>query len=177
MNRGAQVVGREVVLLLLLAALIPSVTAGAREGPSLPASGLFREHLADYDVELRRPDGRVDSDALVARLKELGVSTHYGLVWHGATDWDDLQLFLPKAAAAGIDVGVYPVPPSESPPQYGSQDSEPFRLDYRRWAEEIARLSLRHVNLTAWVIDDFYANHELFTPAYLREASPGFRPV
>ena len=34
---------------------------------------------------------------------------------------------------------------------------------------EIARLSLQHPNLTAWVIDDFYANHEFFTPAYLRD--------
>jgi len=42
-------------------------------------------------------------------------------------------------------------------------------MDYHRWAAEIARLSLQHANLTAWVIDDFYANHELFTPAYLCE--------
>ena len=106
---------------------------------------------------------------MVTRLKELGVTTYYWLIWHAATDWDDLKLFLPKAAEAGIEVWVYLVPPSESPPKYGSQYSEPFRLDYHRWAEEIARLSLQHPNLTAWVIDDFYANHEFFTPAYLRE--------
>ena len=47
--------------------------------------------------------------------------------------------------------------------------SEPFRLDYGRWAEEIARLSLQHTNLTGWVIDDFYANHEFFTPAAVRD--------
>ena len=129
----------------------------------------FREHLADYDSELRRPDGRVDIDGMVTRLKELGVTTYYWLVWHVPTDWDDLKLFLPKAAAAGIDVWAYLVPPSESPPKYGNQYSEPFRLDYHRWGQEIARLSLQHANLTAWVIDDFYANHEFFTPAYLRE--------
>jgi hypothetical protein len=135
-----------------------------------PASReLFREHLADYNSELRRADGRVDVEAMAARLKELGVTTYYWLIWHAATDWDDLKLFLPKAAQAGIEVWVYLVPPSESPPTYGSQYSEPFRLDYSRWAEEIARLSLKHPNLTAWVIDDFYANREFFTPAYLRE--------
>lgn len=106
---------------------------------------------------------------MVTRLKELGVTTYYWLVWHAPTDWDDLKLFLPKAREAGIEVWVYLVPPSESPPQYGGQYSEPFRLDYPRWAEEIARLSLQHTNLTAWVIDDFFANHKLFTPAYLRE--------
>jgi uncharacterized protein YfiM (DUF2279 family) len=138
--------------------------------PSQPAGReLFRNHIADYDAELRRPDGRVDIDAMVTRLQELGVATYYWLIWHAPTDWDDLKLFLPRAAAVGVDVWVYLVPPSESPPKYGSQYSEPFRLDYYRWAEEIARLSLQHANLTAWVIDDFYANHEFFTPAYLRE--------
>jgi hypothetical protein len=90
-----------------------------------------------------------------------------------------LKLFLPKAAQAGIEVWVYLVPPSESPPKYGSQYSEPFRLDYRRWAEEIAELSLQHRNLTAWVIDDFYANRPFYTPAYLREMqrrSKGINP-
>ena len=70
---------------------------------------------------------------------------------------------------AGIEVWVYWVPPSERPPNYGTRYSEPFRLDYARWGEEIARLSLTHPNLTAWVIGDFYANHAFFTPACLRE--------
>jgi hypothetical protein len=111
----------------------------------------------------------VDGDALLTRLKELHVTTYYWLVWHARTDWDDLKLFLPKAAKANIEVWVYLVPPSESPPKEGDLYSEPFRLDYGRWAEEIARLSLQHSNLTAWVIDDFYANHEFFTPAAVRD--------
>jgi glyoxylase-like metal-dependent hydrolase (beta-lactamase superfamily II) len=136
--------------------------------PAASPSAPSRPHLADYDAEPRRPDGRVDIDMLVTRLKELGVTTYYWLIWHAPTDWEDLKLFLPQAQKAGIDVWVYLVPPSESPPQYGGQYSEPFRLDYPRWAEEIARLSLEHTNLTGWVIDDFYANHPFFTPAYLR---------
>ena len=145
-----------------LAILLLASTLGRAQDRSTP-------HLADYDSELRRPDGRVDTDAMVKRLKDLGVTTYYWLVWHAATDWDDLKVFLPKAAEAGIDVWVYLVPPSESPPKYGTHYSEPFRLDYVRWGEEIARLSLKHPNLTAWVIDDFYANHEFFTPAYLQK--------
>jgi hypothetical protein len=124
--------------------------------------------IADYNAELRRPDGRVDVDLMVARLKELGVNTYFWLIWHAPTDWDDLQIFLPKAAEAGIQVCVYLVPPSESPP-YTKLYSEPFRLDYIRWAEEIAKLSLKHPNLTAWVIDDFYANRQFFTPDYVRK--------
>lgn len=138
--------------------------AGEIFGKPAPLHDVF----ADYDAELRRPDGRVDIDLMVARLKELGINTYFWLIWHAPTDWDDLQLFLPEADKAGIQVFVYLVPPSESPPH--TQDySEPFRLDYHRWAEEIAKLSLKHPNLTAWVIDDFYANHTFFTPDYVRE--------
>ena len=57
--------------------------------------------------------------------------------------------------------------PTESAPLYGTTYPEPFRLDYAKWAEEIARLSLQHNNLTTWVIDDFYVNHALYTPAYV----------
>jgi hypothetical protein len=49
----------------------------------------------------------VDGEALLARLKELHVTTYYWLVWHARTDWDDLKLFLPKAAEANIPVWIY----------------------------------------------------------------------
>jgi hypothetical protein len=111
----------------------------------------------------------VDVDAMARRLKDLGVTTYYWLIAHAATDWDDLKLFLPKAAQAHIQVWAYLVPPSESAPREGTLYPEPFRLDYLRWAEELARLSLQHTSLTGWVIDDFYANHQLYTPAYVRE--------
>ena len=150
--------------IFILPVALAAEPLSSQDRPSVAS----HRHLADYDAELRLPNGRVDTDAMVKRLKELGVTTYYWLIWHAATDWDDLKVFLPKAAKAGIDVWVYLVPPSESPPTEHLY-SEPFRLDYRRWAEEIARLSLQHPNLTAWVIDDFYANHEFFTPAYLRE--------
>ena len=152
--------------LALLCALAAPGFAQDRTPARVPRSPL---HFADYDSEPRLPDGHVDGDALLARLKELSVTTYYWLVWHAATDWDDLKLFLPKAAQANLQVWVYLVPPTESAPKYGTAYPEPFRLDYGRWAEEIARLSLQHTNLTGWVIDDFYANHEFFTPAAVRE--------
>jgi hypothetical protein len=142
----------------------PGATPATRPAVSLPLHGC----LADYDAEPRRPDGHVDTDALLSRLKELGVNTYYWLIWHAPTDWDDLKLFLPKAAEAKLEVWVYLVPPSESPPHVKDY-AEPFRVDYPRWAEEIAKLSRAHANLTAWVIDDFEANRQLFTPAYVRQ--------
>lgn len=123
--------------------------------------------LADYNAEVRGSDGRVDIPVLVRRLSELRVNTYFFLIWHRETDWEDLKLFLPAAQNAGIDTWVYLVPPSESPPIYGTRYSEPFRLDYIRWAEEIALLSLAHPNLKAFVIDDFWANRNVYTPAYV----------
>jgi hypothetical protein len=134
--------------------------------PAADAGTPAKAHLADYDSELRRVDGRVDVDAMVRRLQELGVGTYYWLIWHAPTDWDDLKVFLPKARQVGLEVWVYLVPPSEGSGSAGPP-SQPFGLDFLRWAEEIARLSLEHTNLTGWVIDDFYANHETLSPAYV----------
>jgi hypothetical protein len=155
-------------LLILCAATTPVFPQNKSLVGSRPQStkspSLTRRHFADYSAALELPDGRVDVDAMVKRLKELGVNTYYWLVSPWST-WDDLKLFLPKANKAGIDVWVYLVPPSESPPG----GVPPFRLDYVAWSEGIARLSREHPNLTAWVIDDFYGNRSFFTPAYLRE--------
>jgi hypothetical protein len=150
-------------LLLLVLILSLGITQAQMKLTAAPI------HLADYDAELRRPDGRVDAAHMVQRLKELGATTYYWLIAHAATDWDDLKLFVPEAAKAHIEVWAYLVPPSESAPKYSNLYPEPFRLDYLRWAEEIARLSLEHTTLTAWVIDDFYENHALYTPAYVRD--------
>src|ERR1017187_6852823 len=153
--------------MLVLFCAITGPACAQNQAPARPVHSTL--HFADYDAEPRRADGHVDGDALLNRLKELHVTTYYWLVWHAATDWDDLKLFLPKAAQANIQVWVYLVPPTERAPKYGDLYSEPFRLDYGRWAEEIARLSLQRTNLTTRGSDDFYANHEFFTPAVIRD--------
>ncbi|OGG47075.1 MAG: hypothetical protein A3F84_13955 [Candidatus Handelsmanbacteria bacterium RIFCSPLOWO2_12_FULL_64_10] len=135
--------------------------------------------IADYDGELRRSDGRLDAPLLIQQLKGLKANVYFYLIWHRDTDWEDLKLFLPEARAAGIEVWVYLVPPSESPPRT-TLYSEPFRLDYILWGEEIGKLSVAHPNLTAFVIDDFWANSTFFTPGYVgrmraagRQHNPG----
>src|ERR1039457_1385829 len=137
--------------LVLLCALARPAPAQVRPAEHPVHSPL---HFADYDSEPRLADGHVDSDQLLARLKELHVTTYYWLVWHARTDWGDLKRFLPQAAQANIEIWVYLVQPPESAPKYGDLYCEPFRLDYGRCAEEIARLSLQHTNLTGWVIDE-----------------------
>lgn len=128
--------------------------------------------LGDYDAEPRRPDGHVDCAALLKSLQELHANTYMWLMWHKATDWEDLHEFLPLAREAGISVWAYLVPHSETPasnPRWPY--SEPFRLDYVRWAREIAKLSLEYRNLVGYVIDDFAHNVRpgRFTPDYITE--------
>lgn len=155
-------------LFALVTVAMPAVVRGQSQ-TTRAWPDLFHQRFADYDAELRLANGRVDVNGTLERVKSLGATTYYWLIGHAATDWDDLKLFLPKAAGDGIEVWVYILPPRESPPSpFGSAFSEPFRLDFPRWAEEIARLSLAHPNLTAWVIDDFYLDHAFFTPAYVR---------
>ena len=54
---------------------------------------------------------------------------------------------------------------------------EPFRLDYVRWAAEIAQLSVREPNLVAWSLDDFSYDSKTFTVDYVRKMINGSRGV
>src|SRR6185369_1191332 len=97
-----------VLFSILLTGLTSSV---AQPGAATSSS---RKHLADYDGELRLPNGRVDTTNMVRRLQELRVTTYYWLIAHAATDWEDLKLFLPQASRSHIDVWPYLVPPSQA---------------------------------------------------------------
>ncbi len=118
--------------------------------------------LGTYNAPPRLQDGHVDARRLLDDLTELKANTYHWLIWHAASDWDDLQRFLPMARARGIRVWVSLVPPSESPP-HAKNYSEPFKLDYDEWARQIGRLSGREPNLVAWSIDDFAHNLDVFT--------------
>ncbi|MEV5963559.1 hypothetical protein AB0L70_17450 [Kribbella sp. NPDC051952] len=119
-----------------------------------------------------RADGyrHLDTPALIRRLTELGANTYLYCIWDSATDFDDLRdEFLPAAAAAGIDVMPYIVPPSETSDH--GRASRPYRLDYVGWAKAFAELAVKYPNFRAWAIDDFEVgeNAKLFTPEYMRE--------
>jgi hypothetical protein len=121
---------------------------------------------ATYCSPPRQADGRVDVERLVAELEDIHANTYSFCIHRAATDWEDLKRILPRARAKGIRVWASLVPPSESPPRTKSY-AEPFRLDYERWAEEFARLSLDEPNLVAWSIDDFTHNLKFYTPEYV----------
>src|SRR5262245_3225507 len=98
-----------------------------------------------YDGEPRLANKHVDIDKLLSELAEQGANTYNWLIWHQPTDWEDLQAFLPRARKQNIKVWVTVCPPTESAPAY--HDSEPFKQDYEKWAEEIGKLSAKEKNL------------------------------
>jgi hypothetical protein len=120
---------------------------------------------------------RVDVPATIAALQRANVNTYAYMIFGDANaagadsddmtraQWEVLPSFLAAAQAAGIDVWVYLVPPSES---YGGDRSipvpqrrstyAPFYWDYVRWATEIAELAVQYPNLRAIAIDDFAGN-------------------
>jgi hypothetical protein len=138
--------------------------------------------LADYAGELReaapRADGfrHFDTPGMIAKLKEMHVNTYYYLIYHSpATDWDDLRNeFAPAAQAAGIQIVVYLVPPTETG---STQYSGPYKTDYVAWAQAIATLSAQYTNITNWAIDDFSLNLNKFTPSYLAQMQQAARSI
>lgn len=136
----------------------------------------LRGCLGTYASPPRKADGHVDFDALLIQLKDLHANTYSWLVWKNASDWDDLHTFLPMAAKENIKVWVTLVPPSESPPKTHAY-SEPFRMDYTKWATEIAKLAVDQPNLVAWSIDDFNANLKVFTPEKVNEMVAAARGI
>lgn len=119
---------------------------------------------------------RVDIERLIAELLDLRANTYHWLIHARPTDWDDLKLFLPRAREKGIRAWVTIVPPSEQPPRNAAY-AEPFRLDFERWAVEIAKLSIAEPNLVAWSLDDFTHNLQVLTPERMRGIVNGAREI
>jgi hypothetical protein len=161
------------LLHALVVALLPTLLMGCATSRSVADLHTIRAQAllgtrATYCRAPRKSDNRVDVDRLIAELVELRANTYSFCIHNWATDWDDLKLILPAANAKGINLWASIVPPSESPPRLKNY-AEPFRLDYVRWAEEFAKLSLQHTNLVAWSIDDFTHNLKTYTPEYLKQ--------
>ncbi|KWX04781.1 hypothetical protein TH66_06330 [Carbonactinospora thermoautotrophica] len=157
---------------MLLAVPATTVAEAAPGAPVVPPRAGLWNILASYGGEIRektpRADGyrHVDTPATLERLAGLHVDTFLYLIWDFPSDWDDLRReFLPQAQAQGLNVWVYLVPPSECTPQ---RCSHPYKTDYLKWAEEIAKLSLRYPALRGYAIDDFSHNLRYFTPDYVR---------
>jgi len=122
--------------------------------------------LGTYANPPRLQNKRVDCQRLIAELKDLHADTYHWLIYNNPNDWDDLKEFLPLARKANLKVWATVVPPTESKP-ITRWSSEPFCMDYERWAMELATLSLTEPNLVVWSIDDFVHNLKFYTPEYV----------
>ncbi|OUS68207.1 hypothetical protein B1748_34485 [Paenibacillus sp. MY03] len=160
----------------ILFCLQPTSSASAASGPMVPTITGVKGDYANLILESTpRSDGKIhiNTPATIARLQELNVTTYAFLIWTQGHYWDDLRLeFMPAAQTAGIKIWVYLTPPSEG-------ESQPFGGNYTLWAQQIATLANSYPNLEAWVIDDFTANLDVFTPAsleVLQAAAHAIRP-
>lgn len=124
--------------------------------------------LGTYANPPRFENGSVDFYRLISELKDIHADTYNWLIYQNPNDWDGLKKFLPLARKAKIKVWVTIVPPTESKP-ITKFSSEPYCLDYERWAIELATLSLAEPNLVVWSIDDFVHNLKFYTPEYVEK--------
>jgi hypothetical protein len=175
---------KKIWMKLCVFSILLGLTAGHIPRNALAETSSATDQLADYAGEIReanaRPDGykHLDTPAMIEKLKDLHANTYYYLIYHSpATDWDDLQNeFAPAAQAAGIQIVVYLVPPTETT---STQYSGPYKNDYVAWAKALANLSLQYPNLVSWAIDDFTLNLNTFTPTYLdamKQAAKSINP-
>ena len=108
----------------------------------------------------------VNTDSLIQYLTNAGIKT---FTWNidQSNSWEDLKNSLPKLKIAGISINVSLLPPSKTPPinPVGTY-SEPFKLDFIKWAKEIANLSLRYSNIKEYIIEDTQENLAL---SYFRQ--------
>ncbi len=164
------------LLFITVALVFCIVSADGAGEPSLPSdrTQALRGCIGTYANMPLGKDRRVDVARLLQELVELRANTYSWLIHNRPTDWDDLKLFLPRAREKGIRVWVTIVPPSEQPPK-NSAYADPFRLDFERWAVEIAKLSVAEPNLVAWSLDDFAHNLPILTPERMRGIVKGAR--
>jgi len=155
----------------ILLLFINQSNAFALEGTKndkVAASKKSSSTLGTYGNPPRFENGRVDLKRLISELKEIHANTYHWLIYENLNDWDDLKAFLPLARKAKLKVWACLVPPTESKP-VTKYSSEPFCLDYERWATELAMLSLAEPNLVVWSIDDFVHNLTFYTPEYVEK--------
>jgi hypothetical protein len=158
-------------LLVILVSFALSVLVNPCVFAAEPDHSILGIHGADARSE---GDARIQVDKDLEALRQSGANTYFYMVWQNEHDWEDLPAFADGAAKMGVNVWVYIVPWSETPPDKikGWGFSEPYRNDYVRWAREIARFSLQHKNIVGFVIDDFFENVDQpgrFSPEYVKQ--------
>jgi hypothetical protein len=141
-----------------------------KPSPASPAESRANAIRGCYGTYGAAPTDSATREKLFNELKDIHANTYHYII-RPEQSWKDLKTLLPEAQKQKIKVWLTLLPPSEPPP------SKPFELDFIRWAEEIAKLSLAEPNLVAWSIDDFVWNSKKFTPEYLQQMMSTARAI
>lgn len=159
------------LICALTTALLASTAHAEAEQLPRPIHGAYSAALSTREA------GGVDISGTLDRLSRAHVDTYAYELCGGTSDWDRLPAFLDAAEDRGIKVWAYLCPPSETTVDSGGADFPPFGWDYPHWAAELAHMSLDHPALTAFAIDDFAENTDLFTPDYAAQTAHAARAV
>lgn len=124
----------------------------------------------------RLANGRVDIFNLIKQLQELNANEYSWWIWRVESDWEDLLEFLPLAQKLNIKVWVSLAAPAQTAPKT-QWKLHPYGVDYIRWAEEIAKLSVKYPNLSTLTIDDFTHDLGIFTPEYVGQMKDKFDKI
>lgn len=158
-SRARQTVMMVCALLLSSSLLHAAQLAGAKKQIDWHAMGSMP---CVWSQPVRNAAGAIDSEATIQILKESGLSCYGALLAPSPTEfnWASFKKLLAVASQNNIDVLAIILPPSEG------GNSPPFKSDYVRWMQELAKLSLAYPNLKGVNIDDFFWDYKFFTPQY-----------
>jgi hypothetical protein len=188
---AAVVVIGVVVTWALTSSLRVAPLAGGQPttAPSPKGRTRLAEGVGTYAAPIRTGDGHIDIARTVSRLKAVGATRYYYLIWDhfhpgelrpgqpsiapSPAEWEQLPEFAAAAQRVGIDVIVYLVPPTET----SAATYAPFGWDYDKWFAAVGRVAKQHPNIRGIAMDDFAANTMLranptgrvqFTPSSVR---------
>jgi hypothetical protein len=118
-----------------------------------------------WSVPVQAADHSLDVDATIRLLRANHFTCYVQPIEEAPPmAYDDFKRLLPAAQAAGIDIWTVLIPQHEGA-------SLPYRHDFVRWMEELARTSLQYPVLRGVNIDDtdVGGNEKIFTREYLSQ--------
>jgi hypothetical protein len=126
-----------------------------------------------WNVPIERPNHELDVDATIRLLKANHFTCYVQPIEeHSPMAYQDFLNLLPAAQRGGINVWAVLIPHTEG-------FSLPYREDFVRWMQELAKLSLNYPALRGVNIDDIDAggNDRTFTRDYMCEINRAKRAL
>jgi hypothetical protein len=151
------------ILMNIIAMLIAAV-AFAADAP-VDIKHAMGSVPCSWSVPIQRPDKSLDVPATIRLLRANGFTCYVQPIEEGPPmAFDDFNRLLPAAQEAGIAIWAVLIPQHEGA-------SLPYRHDFVRWMEELAKMSLKYPVLRGVNIDDtdVGGNEKIFLRDYLTQ--------